>query len=69
MKAIIWIIVLLLIGWGIWSFVKKDVPADNQAAQAGSALNENGSSSNGASVDVNAGASTDENGVPYDDKG
>jgi hypothetical protein len=63
MKVIIWIIVLALIGWGIWWFVgNDDLPAADNGANAAGALDLN------LNADVDSGASTDDP-ADFEDKG
>ena len=64
MKAIIWIIVLLLVGWGIWKWMDKG-PADNtQPAAAVEGLNYDANADGSSASDAD---STD--GVDVEDKG
>ena len=51
MKAIITIIVLLLIGWGIW-YATRGEDVDNQAANVGGALNAEVEQDGGEDIDL-----------------
>jgi len=51
MKAIITIIVLLLISWGVWYFTRGE-DIDNQAANAGGALNAEVEQDSGEDIDL-----------------
>lgn len=63
MKAIIWIIILLLIGWGVWSWMKDDVDVDNQPAATVQGLDDLAGTSDEATGDAS------EDVGPYEDKG
>ena len=54
MKTIITIIILLLIGWGVWYFTKGE-DIDNQGAAAGNALNASAQESTNAEADIDLG--------------
>lgn len=60
MKAIIWIIVVLLVAWGVWKWMGNDSAEDAQPAAAVEGLNYDAS----ADVEVQADDST-----PVEEKG
>ena len=64
MKAIIWIVILILIGWGIWWWVKN--PTDDTAATQPAATAQG---LGDYSSDTDTSASDGSDAGPYEDKG
>lgn len=65
MKALIWIVILALIAWGIWWFMDRD-PADgldDQGAAAGQTVEV------GSDADVDASLNPTDDPEMFDDKG